>query len=147
MSFEWRLHRWFGSLIEEPVTRNLYWKIMMCSSSLLPEHIIIHLNGAQLAFFLPTGTPSNIVGFTIEIKDMIKTGVPLKIAGIAALSFLLPTLGKINHFFQGFSFLFWTLLGMLKWMLLQELMFLGQMEKFNSCKLSHRVKFFISTPA
>jgi hypothetical protein len=36
---------------------------------------------------------------------------------------------------------------MLKWMLLQELMFLGQMEKFNSCKLSHRVKFFISTPA
>uniref|UniRef100_A0A2K2ANS2 Uncharacterized protein n=1 Tax=Populus trichocarpa TaxID=3694 RepID=A0A2K2ANS2_POPTR len=47
----------------------------------------------QFAFFLPTGTPSNIVGFAIEIKDMIKTGVPLKIAGIAALSFLLPTLG------------------------------------------------------
>ncbi|KAG6776885.1 hypothetical protein POTOM_016676 [Populus tomentosa] len=58
---------------------------MMCSSSLLPEHIIIHLNGAQFAFFLPTGTPSNIVGFTVEIKDMIKTGVPLKIAGIAAV--------------------------------------------------------------
>ena len=57
-----------------------------------------------------------------------KTGVPLEIAGIAALSFLLPTLGKINHFFQGFSFTFWTILGMLKWMLLQELMFLGQME-------------------
>ncbi|KAJ6935228.1 hypothetical protein NC652_010283 [Populus alba x Populus x berolinensis] len=68
-------------------------KNMMCSSSLLPEHIIIHLNGAQFAFFLPTGTPSNIVGFTIEIKDMIKTGVPLEIAGIAALSFLLSTLG------------------------------------------------------
>jgi hypothetical protein len=65
-----------------------------------------HHNGVQFAFFLPTGTPSNIVGFTIEIKDMIKTGVPLKIAGIAALSFLLPTLGKINHFFQGFSILF-----------------------------------------
>ncbi|EEF30783.1 tonoplast dicarboxylate transporter [Ricinus communis] len=52
--------------------------------------------GAQFAFLLPTGTPSNIVGFTtghIEIKDMIKTGVPLKIAGIAALSFIMPTLG------------------------------------------------------
>ncbi|GAV65229.1 Na_sulph_symp domain-containing protein [Cephalotus follicularis] len=52
--------------------------------------------GAQLAFLLPTGTPSNIVGFTtrhIEIKDMIKTGLSLKIASIAALSFLMPTLG------------------------------------------------------
>ncbi|KDP32916.1 hypothetical protein JCGZ_13697 [Jatropha curcas] len=53
--------------------------------------------GAQFAFLLPTGTPSNIVGFTtghIEIKDMIKTGLPLKIVGIAALSFLMPTLGS-----------------------------------------------------
>lgn len=53
--------------------------------------------GAQFSFLLPTGTPSNIVGFTtghIEIQDMIKTGLPLKIAGIAALSFLMPTLGK-----------------------------------------------------
>ncbi|RWR76310.1 tonoplast dicarboxylate transporter-like protein [Cinnamomum micranthum f. kanehirae] len=52
--------------------------------------------GAQFAFLLPTGTPSNIVGFTtghLEIKDMIKTGVPLKIAGIAAVSLLMPTLG------------------------------------------------------
>uniref|UniRef100_A0A6N2K586 Citrate transporter-like domain-containing protein n=1 Tax=Salix viminalis TaxID=40686 RepID=A0A6N2K586_SALVM len=52
--------------------------------------------GAQFSFFLPTATPSNIVGFTtghIEIKDMIKTGVPLKIVGIAALSLLMPTLG------------------------------------------------------
>ncbi|KAM7262599.1 hypothetical protein ACFE04_000282 [Oxalis oulophora] len=52
--------------------------------------------GAQFAFLLPTGTPSNIVGFTtghIQIKDMIKTGLPLKIAGIAALSVLMPTLG------------------------------------------------------
>ncbi|KAG6771021.1 hypothetical protein POTOM_022364 [Populus tomentosa] len=52
--------------------------------------------GAQFSFLLPTGTPSNIVGFTtghIEIKDMIKTGVPLKIFGIAALSLLMPTLG------------------------------------------------------
>ncbi|KAJ6999572.1 hypothetical protein NC653_010326 [Populus alba x Populus x berolinensis] len=73
-------------------------KNMMCSSSLLPEHIIIHLNGAQFAFFLPTGTPSNIVGFTIEIKDMIKTGVPLEIAGIAALSFLLSTLGFFFYY-------------------------------------------------
>lgn len=53
--------------------------------------------GAQFAFLLPTGTPSNIVGFTtghIEIQDMIKTGVPLKIAGIVVLSILMPTLGK-----------------------------------------------------
>ncbi|KAJ9180841.1 hypothetical protein P3X46_009039 [Hevea brasiliensis] len=52
--------------------------------------------GAQFSFLLPTGTPSNIVGFTtghIEIKDMIKTGLPLKIAGITALAFLMPTLG------------------------------------------------------
>lgn len=52
--------------------------------------------GAQFSFLLPTGTPSNIVGFStghIEIKDMIKTGVPLKIFGIAALSLLMPTLG------------------------------------------------------
>ncbi|KAJ0081408.1 hypothetical protein Patl1_09766 [Pistacia atlantica] len=44
----------------------------------------------------PLPTPSNIVGFTtghIEIQDMIKIGLPLKIAGIAALSFLMPTLG------------------------------------------------------
>ncbi|KAG1327288.1 putative Tonoplast dicarboxylate transporter [Cocos nucifera] len=53
--------------------------------------------GAQLAFLLPTGTPSNIVGFTtghIEIKDMIKIGLPLKMAAIGALSLLMPTLGK-----------------------------------------------------
>ncbi|KAK6917835.1 Solute carrier family 13, partial [Dillenia turbinata] len=52
--------------------------------------------GAQFSFLLPTGTPSNIVGFTtghIEIKDMFMTGIPLKIVGIAALSFLMPTLG------------------------------------------------------
>lgn len=54
--------------------------------------------GAQFAFLLPTGTPSNIVGFTtghIDIKDMIKTGIPLKVAGIAALSLLMPTLGAL----------------------------------------------------
>ncbi|KAF8108409.1 hypothetical protein N665_0109s0034 [Sinapis alba] len=52
--------------------------------------------GAQFAYLLPTGTPSNVVGFTtghIEIKDMIKTGLPLKIAGTAFLSVLMPTLG------------------------------------------------------
>ncbi|KZV16109.1 tonoplast dicarboxylate transporter [Dorcoceras hygrometricum] len=52
--------------------------------------------GAQFAFLLPTGTPSNIVGFTtgnIEIKDMLTTGIPLKIAGILALTVLMPTLG------------------------------------------------------
>ncbi|CAI9110699.1 OLC1v1010767C1 [Oldenlandia corymbosa var. corymbosa] len=54
--------------------------------------------GAQFAFLLPTGTPSNIVGFStghIEIKDMIKTGVPLKIAGTLVLSILMPTLGVV----------------------------------------------------
>ncbi|XP_027087512.2 tonoplast dicarboxylate transporter-like [Coffea arabica] len=54
--------------------------------------------GAQFAFLLPTGTPSNIVGFTtghIEIPDMIKTGLPLKIAGTLALSILMPTLGTV----------------------------------------------------
>ncbi|KAL8160789.1 hypothetical protein V2J09_012278 [Rumex salicifolius] len=52
--------------------------------------------GAQLAFLLPTGTPSNIVGFTtnhIHIGDMIKTGLPLKIFAILALSLLMPSLG------------------------------------------------------
>lgn len=52
--------------------------------------------GAQFAFLLPTGTPSNTVGFAtghVDIRDMIKTGLPLKIAGIAALSLLMPTLG------------------------------------------------------
>ncbi|KAK2972680.1 hypothetical protein RJ640_003521 [Escallonia rubra] len=52
--------------------------------------------GAQFAFLLPTGTPSNVVGFStghIDIQDMIKTGLPLKIAGTAVLSILMPTLG------------------------------------------------------
>ncbi|KAF9587918.1 hypothetical protein IFM89_006172 [Coptis chinensis] len=54
--------------------------------------------GAQFAFLLPTSTPSNIVGFTtghIEIKDMVKTGLPLKIAGVAVLTLLMPTLGAL----------------------------------------------------
>ncbi|GFQ06021.1 tonoplast dicarboxylate transporter [Phtheirospermum japonicum] len=52
--------------------------------------------GSQFAFLLPTGTPSNIIGFTtghIEINDMLVTGIPLKIAGVVALSVLMPTLG------------------------------------------------------
>ncbi|KAH6787711.1 tonoplast dicarboxylate transporter [Perilla frutescens var. hirtella] len=52
--------------------------------------------GAQFSYLLPTGTPSNIVGFStghIEIKDMFRTGTPLKIAGILALSLIMPTLG------------------------------------------------------
>ncbi|XP_057497501.1 tonoplast dicarboxylate transporter-like [Actinidia eriantha] len=47
--------------------------------------------GAKFSFLIP----SNIVGFTIghiEIKDMVRTGLPLKISGIAALSILMPTL-------------------------------------------------------
>ncbi|WOK92001.1 tonoplast dicarboxylate transporter isoform X1 [Canna indica] len=53
--------------------------------------------GAQFAYLLPTGTPSNTVGFTtghIEIKDMVKVGLPLKVAGVGALSVLMPTFGK-----------------------------------------------------
>ncbi|KAL5583280.1 hypothetical protein UlMin_015722 [Ulmus minor] len=52
--------------------------------------------GAQFSFLLPTGTPSNVVGFAtghVEIQDMIKVGLPLKIAGIAAVSLLMPSLG------------------------------------------------------
>lgn len=54
--------------------------------------------GAQFAFLLPTGTPSNIVGFTtgyVKIKDMLTTGIPLKAAGILALTVLMPTLGAL----------------------------------------------------
>ncbi|XP_060972722.1 tonoplast dicarboxylate transporter isoform X1 [Cannabis sativa] len=53
--------------------------------------------GAQFSYLLPTSTPSNIVGFStghIEMVDMIKTGLPLKIVGIAVMSILMPTLGK-----------------------------------------------------
>ncbi|CAN6471859.1 unnamed protein product [Victoria cruziana] len=53
--------------------------------------------GAQFAFLLPTGTPSNIIGFTtghVEIKDMVKAGILLKLAGIAAVALLMPTLGE-----------------------------------------------------
>nr|XP_004295313.2 PREDICTED: tonoplast dicarboxylate transporter-like isoform X2 [Fragaria vesca subsp. vesca] len=52
--------------------------------------------GAQFAFLLPTSTPSNTVGFAtghVEIRDMIKVGLALKIAGIAVVSVLMPTLG------------------------------------------------------
>ncbi|KAF6161930.1 hypothetical protein GIB67_014132 [Kingdonia uniflora] len=54
--------------------------------------------GAQFPFLLPTSTPSNIVGFStghIEIKDMIKAGTLLKIAGIGVLSLAMPTLGAM----------------------------------------------------
>ncbi|RYR63309.1 hypothetical protein Ahy_A04g021118 isoform A [Arachis hypogaea] len=52
----------------------------------------------EFAFWLPTSTPSNVVGFAtghIEIKDMLKLGVPLKVAGIVVLSILMPTLGSV----------------------------------------------------
>ncbi|TVU10015.1 hypothetical protein EJB05_43518 [Eragrostis curvula] len=54
--------------------------------------------GAQLSYLLPTGSPGNVVGFStgyISIKDMVITGMPLKIAGTAALTILLPTLGSL----------------------------------------------------
>ncbi|KAF7840547.1 tonoplast dicarboxylate transporter-like [Senna tora] len=52
----------------------------------------------EFAYWLPTSTPSNVVGFAtghIEIQDMLKLGVPLKLAGIAVLSLMMPTLGAI----------------------------------------------------
>jgi sodium-dependent dicarboxylate transporter 2/3/5 len=53
--------------------------------------------GAQLSYLLPTGSPGNVVGFStgyITIRDMVVTGMPLKIVGVAALTILLPTLGN-----------------------------------------------------
>ncbi|CAL5005417.1 unnamed protein product [Urochloa decumbens] len=52
--------------------------------------------GAQLSYLLPPGSPSNVVGFStghIVIKDLVTTGLPLKIVGIASLTILLPSLG------------------------------------------------------
>ncbi|XP_014517146.1 tonoplast dicarboxylate transporter [Vigna radiata var. radiata] len=52
----------------------------------------------EFAFWLPTSTPSNALGIAsghIEIKDMFKVGVPLKVAGIVVLSLLMPSLGTI----------------------------------------------------
>ncbi|XP_066399646.1 tonoplast dicarboxylate transporter-like [Miscanthus floridulus] len=54
--------------------------------------------GAQLSYLLPTGSPGNVVGFStgyITIRDMVVTGMPLKIVGVAALTILLPTLGSL----------------------------------------------------
>ncbi|KAL6661224.1 hypothetical protein ACP70R_000608 [Stipagrostis hirtigluma subsp. patula] len=51
--------------------------------------------GAQLSYLLPTGSPSNVVGFStghITIKDLVTTGLPLKVVAIAALTVLLPSL-------------------------------------------------------
>ncbi|KAL9251761.1 Tonoplast dicarboxylate transporter-like protein [Drosera capensis] len=59
--------------------------------------------GAQFAFLLPTGTPSNIVGFStghIEISDMIKTGLPLKVLmflGWTRKCSSTPQVGKEEH--------------------------------------------------
>ena len=58
--------------------------------------------GAQLSYLLPTGSPSNVIGFStghITIKDLVITGLPLKVVGIAALTILMPTLGNscTNH--------------------------------------------------
>jgi solute carrier family 13 (sodium-dependent dicarboxylate transporter), member 2/3/5 len=53
--------------------------------------------GAQFAFLLPTGTPSNVVGFAtghVAIKDMFKVGLPLKVAGVALITLLMPTFGE-----------------------------------------------------
>jgi solute carrier family 13 (sodium-dependent dicarboxylate transporter), member 2/3/5 len=53
--------------------------------------------GAQLSYLLPTGSPGNVVGFGtgyISIGDMMVAGMPLKIAGTAVLTILLPTPGN-----------------------------------------------------
>ena len=55
--------------------------------------------GSQLSYLLPTATLGNVVGFGtgyITIKNMVLTGIPIKLAGIAALTILLPTLGKLT---------------------------------------------------
>ncbi|XP_037458942.1 tonoplast dicarboxylate transporter-like [Triticum dicoccoides] len=54
--------------------------------------------GAQLSYLFPIGSPSNVVGFStghITIKDLVATGLPLKVVGVAALTVLLPTLGSV----------------------------------------------------
>ncbi|TKY72235.1 Tonoplast dicarboxylate transporter [Spatholobus suberectus] len=56
----------------------------------------------EFAYWLPTSTPSNVVGFStghIEIKDMVKVGVPLKVVGIIVLSILMPSLGELTIIF------------------------------------------------
>uniref|UniRef100_A0ACD5VG73 Uncharacterized protein n=1 Tax=Avena sativa TaxID=4498 RepID=A0ACD5VG73_AVESA len=54
--------------------------------------------GAQLSYLLPTASPPNVVGFGtgyITIRDMVLTGIPLKVVGVATLAILLPTLGSV----------------------------------------------------
>ena len=56
----------------------------------------------EFAFWLPTSTPSNALGIAsghIEIKDMLKVGVPLKVVGIVVLSLLMPSLGWFPTFY------------------------------------------------
>ncbi|KAF7803836.1 tonoplast dicarboxylate transporter [Senna tora] len=63
--------------------------------------LLLMLPGAvatEFAFWLPASTPSNVVGFAtgrIRVHDILKVGVPLKIAAIAVLSLLMPTLGAV----------------------------------------------------
>ncbi|XP_023519063.1 tonoplast dicarboxylate transporter [Cucurbita pepo subsp. pepo] len=95
-----------SSLITELVTSNnatttLVIPILIQIANTMHLHplslIIPGAIGAQFAFMLPTATPSNVVGFStgyIDIPDMIKIGLPLKIVGIAAVSLLMPTLGR-----------------------------------------------------
>ena len=57
---------------------------------------------SEFAYWLPTSTPSNVVGFAtghIDIQDLLKVGVPLKVAGIAVLALLMPTLGKLTSLY------------------------------------------------
>ncbi|GLJ18755.1 hypothetical protein SUGI_0334940 [Cryptomeria japonica] len=73
-------------LIQVALSMNLHPLLLMIPAAI----------GAQYAFLLPTGTPSNAVGFTtgyLEMSDMFKVGIPLKIAGIATISFFMPSLG------------------------------------------------------
>lgn len=96
-----------GTITEFVVSNNATTTLVLPLLVELAESVRVHplllmvpgAIGAQFAFLLPTATPSNIVGFTtghIDVKDMIKTGVPLKIVGIAALTLLMPTLGEVS---------------------------------------------------
>lgn len=103
-----------GSIITEFTSNNSTTTLLI--PLLIPIARTMHLHplllmvpgaiGAQFAYLLPTGTPSNIVGFTtghLEINDMVVAGTPLKVVGILALSVLMPTLGILVLCFLGYS--------------------------------------------
>lgn len=102
-----------GSIVTELITSNdatatlLIPLLYHIAKTMRVHPLLLMLPGAiatEFAYWLPTSTPSNVVGFAtghIEIQDMLKVGVPLKVAAILVLSFLMPTLGNfISLFFS-----------------------------------------------